>query len=261
MTDCMKLDPSPKLLILTVAVMVMLAGCKNPETPPAPPREESAQQEEIAELASSAKEISKLINQMTPIKSGLTKNEVMDTAKKFGDKLTIQDDPGIGMTWIQPSASLWETTMGSVPKPPMCQFYPYIGVSSSGRYWSKLKAKYCGKRWLFVNNILVMIDGDEEIIFLEKGDIDSEASGSFVSEIANLPGHTDLIHQVAKAKEVYVSMRGNHRRETWKLEEKHLDLFRRISNCLKSLDHRREHGNDSPETPTGESTSQPSDER
>ncbi len=216
-------------LILVVVVAAILPSCKKKRSAPSPSVKPA-----VAAPQTQPQPVKQVVEVVASEPKRPNRQQVMACVRECGYKLKINEDPGIGLTWIMPAGRDLKLIMGEFGSP-MCLFYPYLGVNRDGRYWPRLRINYFGKRWLFVNHVTIMIDGEQETILLDRQDVDRNA-GATVSEAIDQKGHAELIHMIAEGKEVYISMSGQHRRKTWKLENKQFEAFRAISGCLKTID-------------------------
>ncbi len=216
-------------IILVVVVAAILPSCKKKRSAPSPSVKPA-----VAAPQAQLQPVKQVVEVVAPEPKRPNRQQVMACIRKFGHKLKISEDPGVGLTWVEPAGGIWERMMGEVGSP-MCLFFPYLGINSDGKYWTRLRTNYVGKRWLFVDHIIIMIDGEKETILLDRQDVDRN-SGSTVSEVIDQKGHAELIHRIAEGKEVYISLSGQHRRETWNLGKEQVEAFQTISGCLKAID-------------------------
>ncbi len=240
-------------LILIAVVAAVLPSCKKKRSAPNPTARPAA-----ATTRAWLRPVKQAVAVVAPEPKRPSRQQVIKCVREFGEKVEVKDDPGVGLTWVMPAGGFWKLKMGEL-KSPKCLFIPYLGINSDGKYWTRLQTSYVSKRWLFVDHMIIMIDGKKEAISLDRyRDVDKDNTGSTVGETVDLKGHAELIHRVAEGLEVYVSLSGQHRRETWKLGEKQFEAFRTISDCLKAIDNWSETAGDTPKSPSDESTTSPS---
>lgn len=172
--------------------------------------------------------------------------DVLECLRGFGDKLEIQYDPAVRVAFCTPSEKEHRAGLAGLVRSRRllnrnntCSlvFCPYISVGQSGEHWLRLKIQYGGADWVFMDRVIVMIDGDKSVIGLDYyKDVDRTALGGSVRELADVLGDEATIRRIAGGKEVYVTVSGQHRRESYKLADKHIDDFRIIVECLDALE-------------------------
>ncbi|MGC9366830.1 MAG: hypothetical protein ACP5FK_07295 [bacterium] len=108
----------------------------------------------------------------------------------------------------------------------MC--YPYMGLKSHQDRWLMLRIGYNLSDWLFLENIIIEVDGQEYIYAFNSSAVNQDPTGNGVSEWVDISGQESLIRKIAYASEVWIFYQGSEGEDSYQLSSFDLKSFQEI---------------------------------
>ena len=150
--------------------------------------------------------------------------------------IEMKKEPATQTVWYFPQDRGWLPSSEAQFK-----IYPYIGTRD-GYKWLRLKACVKNWDWVFVEELLVLIDGRMWVIPLNRyEDITTDVSSGFIYEIVDVGGQDKLIRAVANAREVYFTFQGRKRRVSYKLTDMDVRYFKYVVLFYDALPYKEHH--------------------
>lgn len=91
--------------------------------------------------------------------------------------------------------------------------YPYIGRKGEDRFWLRLKIQYAASDWLFVQQVLVYVDGNRLVLHEGRFDRDNNTEIWEWVDIAPDAGTIAILQRIASSKEATLRFVGNQYRK------------------------------------------------
>lgn len=160
-------------------------------------------------------------------------------------------NPATGVTFYEPSRARGHQHVNLVRE---SYFYivPYISILQNDKTFLMVRVNYGSKSWIFIESVLFMIDGNQVILSAGPRDVDQQVvpgGGGLISETVDFEEKDSFLQRIAKAREVYVTLLGRHRRESWKLNEANLRDVQLIVQKWNELQGKTDSSDSSPSMP------------
>lgn len=134
--------------------------------------------------------------------------QLKKTNKKRADylytKMRIKEDAIAGITWFTDKSSPNYLNTNA--------FYAYIGRDINYKAWLRLIIRYCGDDWLFINKIIINVDGENyQITENEYDEFKSDNSGGQVWEYVDrkvTDSEYEIIKKVSESTKANVRFSG-----------------------------------------------------
>lgn len=141
--------------------------------------------------------------------SELEKAEEERLAKAAIGRLRTKYDKVEGITWYYAKCSPYYANTRSF-------ILPYIGKRDSGYVWLRLEYHYTGDRWIFYEDITIVIDGEKYYKSFDYSEVERDNGSGDVWEVVDVsPSSSDIamLEAIANSKETIVRFEGDERRK------------------------------------------------